>query len=77
LLAELAGVPGQAERIGELLPLVVQAMKKKNYTHHYLFIETVCKCIPALARNMGKKAFKEHLESFFDDIFYALVRTLN
>lgn len=31
--------------------------------------------LPVIARRMGKRAFKPHLQSFFDVIFYALVGT--
>lgn len=72
MLADLSAV--RAEVVAELLPYIVEAMKKKDYKNHLAFIQAVCKCIQPFAKGLGKKVWKDQMEMFFDDIFYAIVR---
>jgi hypothetical protein len=39
-----------------------------SYSH---FLETVAKVLPAIAKGLGKRFFKPHVERFFDPLFYA------
>jgi hypothetical protein len=38
-----------------------------------VFLETVCKQLPLIAKGVGKKVFKSSVEEFLDPVFYALV----
>ena len=71
LLAELSKTPNLAEILSNLLPKVEEAGRHRHYTMHYHLLETLAKIIPILAKNLGKKYFKPHVESFFDPLFYA------
>jgi hypothetical protein len=51
---------------------VGEACQYRHYTHHVVFLETVCKQLPLLAKGVGKK-FKSIVEEFLDPVFYALV----
>nr|XP_039248911.1 uncharacterized protein LOC120326658 [Styela clava] len=64
--------PELATRIANLLPLVVEAAKFRNFTQHSVFIETICRQLPIIGKRLGKRIFKSNLESFFDIIFYGL-----
>ncbi|XP_067941524.1 uncharacterized protein [Watersipora subatra] len=72
LLAELSGVAVLHQSVATLLPLIAQATANKDYTQHVVLLETVCKRLPEVSRNIGKRLFKPHLELFFDAIFYSL-----
>ncbi|GAB1608917.1 uncharacterized protein LOC115226077, partial [Argonauta hians] len=72
LVAELATLPSMGGAVEELLPLVASAAGYRHYTQHLYLLETVCKRLPGVAQGLGKRAFKGHLEGFFDPIFYGL-----
>ncbi|KAJ4426516.1 hypothetical protein ANN_27330, partial [Periplaneta americana] len=72
LLSELSQIPDLARSVFTALPLVAEACHYRHYTHHIVFLETVCKQLPVLAKGIGKKTFKPVMEEFLDPIFYAL-----
>ncbi|XP_070576630.1 uncharacterized protein [Ptychodera flava] len=73
LLSELSGIQQPiASQISNFLPLVAEAARKHHYTEHVHFLETVCKQLPVLAKNVGKRFFKPHIELFLDPVFYSL-----
>jgi hypothetical protein len=73
LLSELSQIPDLSHSIFAALPLVGEACQYRHYTHHVVFLETVCKQLPLLAKGVGKKFFKSIVEEFLDPVFYALV----
>ncbi|KAK7788464.1 hypothetical protein R5R35_012208 [Gryllus longicercus] len=72
LLSELSQIPDTLRSVMNTLPLVAEACHYRHYTHHLVFLETVCKQLPVLAKGLGKKTFKSVVEEFLDAIFYAL-----
>ncbi|XP_076807536.1 uncharacterized protein LOC143450754 [Clavelina lepadiformis] len=70
LIAELATYYPQ--KVTTLLPFITKALSSKQFSQHVVFLETTCKLLPTLASRIGKRAFKMHIETFFDAIFYAL-----
>ncbi|KAK7103966.1 uncharacterized protein [Littorina saxatilis] len=72
LLAELSLIAAVAPEVTKLMPLLGKACNKRHYTHHINFLETVCKQLPNLAKGLGKRQFKTHLELFLEPIFYSL-----
>ena len=50
---------------------MAEAVRHRHYTMHYHLLETLAKLLPVLAKKLGKKYFKPHLELFFDALFYA------
>jgi hypothetical protein len=73
LLSELSQIPDLSHSVFTAVPLVAEACHYHHYTHHVMFLETVCKQLPLLAKGVGKKVFKSIVEEFLDPIFYALV----
>ena len=71
LANELADINGFAENIAHLLPQIQEASRHRHYAMHFYFLETVAKVLPSLAKKLGKKLFKPHLEGFLDGLFYA------
>eukprot|EP00117_Sycon_ciliatum_P041204 scpid24062/ scgid2286/ len=72
LVAELTALkPAQAKSTA-LLPIVADACRVRHYTHHFAFLESVCKALPKIAKYLGKRPFKQYLEAFLPSIFYAL-----
>lgn len=61
-----------SSRVAKLFPLVIKASSYQHFTQHVVFAETICRQIPIIAKRMGKRPFKPHLELFFGIIFYAL-----
>lgn len=61
-----------ASKVPALLPLLISALKHREYPQHVVFHESFCKRLPDLARGLGKQVFKRHLESFFPPLFYSL-----
>lgn len=55
-----------------LIPSLIKASTFKHFPQHVVFIETICKQLPAFARVIKKRPFKNNLEKFFDLIFYAV-----
>ena len=76
LLSEISQIPELSRSVFTALPLVGEACQYRHYTHHVVFLETVCKQLPLLAKGIGKKAFKSSVEEFLDPVFYALVREI-
>ncbi|XP_023717328.1 uncharacterized protein LOC111869790 isoform X2 [Cryptotermes secundus] len=72
LLSELSQIPDLSHSVFTALPLVGEACQYRHYTHHVVFLETVCKQLPLLAKGVGKKVFKSIVEEFLDPVFYAL-----
>ena len=77
LLSELSQVPELSRSVFAALPLISEACHYRHYSHHVVFLETVCKQLPLFAKGVGKKIFKSVLDEFLDPIFYALVSKLN
>lgn len=73
LLSEISQISELSRSVFTALPLVGEACQYRHYTHHVVFLETVCKQLPVLAKGIGKKAFKSSVEEFLDPVFYALV----
>ena len=52
-----------------------------TYIHHFLHDVNICYIIPlmhalqipVLCKSLGKRAFKRHIELFFDPLFYSIV----
>ncbi|KAK2178117.1 hypothetical protein NP493_558g01003 [Ridgeia piscesae] len=72
LLAELSQLPDAAADVAKELPLVATTASFQHYTQHVHLLETMCKQLPVIAKGIGKRAFKMHIELFFDAIFYSL-----
>jgi hypothetical protein len=72
LLSEISQISELSRSVFTALPLVGEACQYRHYTHHVVFLETVCKQLPVLAKGIGKKAFKSSVEEFLDPVFYAL-----
>jgi len=73
LLSELSTVPAANSAVTAALPVLSEVCSLKHYSSHLVFLETVCKHLPTIAKGVGRKNFKLHLDSFFKPIFYALV----
>jgi hypothetical protein len=73
LLSELSQIPDLCRSVSAALPVMGEACHYHHYTHHIVFLETVCKQLPLIAKGIGKKIFKSSVEEFLDPIFYALV----
>jgi hypothetical protein len=73
LLSELSMVPAAVAAVTASLPVLSEVCALKHYSSHLVFLETVCKHLPTIAKGVGRKNFKLHLENFFRPIFYALV----
>jgi len=71
LLCELTNIVTMAQSLSDLLPSIEEAARHRHYTMHYHFLETVAKVLPAIAKGLGKRFFKPHVERFFDPLFYA------
>ncbi|XP_038077963.1 uncharacterized protein LOC119745577 [Patiria miniata] len=72
LLSELSSIQSLSASVGTLLPSVAEATRNQTYAQHVHLLETVCKQLPVIAKNIGKRYFKPNLERFLDSIFYAL-----
>lgn len=73
MIGELSHIKETHADIITTVPLLKEAANYHHYTHHVIFLETICKQIPVIAKNLGKKAFKTIVEDFFDIVFYSLV----
>lgn len=70
LLAELAA---QYPRlILNFVPTLVEISQLHHYTHHHQLLENIWKQLPTIAKGVGKKEFKRHLESFVPALHYSL-----
>ncbi|CAH1792996.1 unnamed protein product [Owenia fusiformis] len=72
LVAEMAPLKDLASRVSELLPDVAHAATYHQYAQHVNFLETICKQLPNIARGLGKRPFKAHIELFLEPIFYSI-----
>ncbi|XP_076321586.1 uncharacterized protein LOC143231011 [Tachypleus tridentatus] len=72
LVGELAQIQNLTTKVLEFLPLVAEATSHRHYTRHMCMLETLCKQLPVIARGVGKRHFKAHLEKFLDSVFYSL-----
>lgn len=73
VVGELSHIKEAHGDIISVVPLLREAARHRHYTHHVIFLETICKQVPVIAKNLGKKTFKTIVEDFFDIIFYSLV----
>lgn len=71
LLAELSNIPACTKKVYDALPVLADAARHRHYHHHVVFLESLAKQLPVIAK-ANKKMFKAYLELFFDPIFYAL-----
>ena len=72
LTAELSNNPDLSTVVAQLLPGVAKAVSFQHYPQHVVLLETLCRQLPHIAKGIGKRNFKTHLESFFDPIFYSM-----
>lgn len=73
LLGELAMIGGPAlSVVTEILPLLAEVSKLRHYSNHLQLLENLCKILPIIGTNVGKKYTKSIVQDFFDPIFYAL-----
>ncbi|EEB20167.1 hypothetical protein Phum_PHUM604480 [Pediculus humanus corporis] len=72
LIGELTHIKEIQNDVITVMALLKEAGRYRHYTHHVVFLETICKQIPIFAKNLGKKIFKNIAEDFFDIIFYSL-----
>eukprot|EP00118_Oscarella_pearsei_P001458 m.7493 g.7493 ORF g.7493 m.7493 type:complete len:648 (+) comp18796_c0_seq1:28-1971(+) len=72
LLAELARLSFAADEVLSVLPSLAESCNCKSYPQHFSFLETVWKQLPRIAKGVGKRKFKRHLELFFPSLFYSL-----
>jgi len=70
LLAELADL--DPPRAASHLPLVADLAGLQTFMHAFSLQETVFRCLPRIARAVGKRAFKGHLEELLPPLFRAL-----
>ncbi|XP_012562698.2 uncharacterized protein LOC100213644 [Hydra vulgaris] len=72
LLSELSSVSDVHKHVVESIRHLIEAIKFKHYIHHLNFFESVSKVLPNIAKGLGKRIFKQHIEGFFDMLFYSL-----
>ena len=58
------------DKVSSLLPAVAEVTRHRHYRQHLSLLETVLHKLPLIARGLGKRTFKRHLELFLDSIFY-------
>lgn len=67
LLRELSGIVPAA--VVEFIPVLADLANLTHFAHCLTLHETIWKCLPIIAQNIGKKDFKSHLELFLDPLF--------
>lgn len=72
LLSELSNISEASRVIQQCLPAVADACIHRHYAQHVVFLETVCKQLPIIAKHIGVKPFKAYFDLFIDPIFQAL-----
>ena len=77
LLAELSQQKGMGDKVSSLLPALGEVAHHHGYRQHLSLLETLLHRLPHLARGLGKRPFKRHLELFIDTIFYGAVSSLS
>jgi len=70
LVAELSS--DHSTEVTKLLPSIVKCLSHKHFSQHLVLLETVCKQLPVIATNIGKRNFKSSVELFLDPVFYGL-----
>ena len=61
------------DKVSSLLPAVAEVTRHRHYHQHISLLETLLHRLPHIARGLGKRTFKRHLELFLDGIFYGAV----
>jgi len=71
VIAELASI--NAEAIKPYLPQLheLARLDQTSFRHAPVLLETLFKKLPAIAKGMGKKAFKPYIEEFLEPLFRA------
>lgn len=72
-MGSLAEISECANDLNSLLPLMIKSTEVRSYPEHYNLHETFCKVLPLVAKAIGKKSFKDALQTAFDPIFYTVV----
>ena len=62
-----------SDKVSSLLPAVAEVTRHRHYRQHLSLLETLLHRLPHIARGLGKRMFKRHLELFLDSIFYGAV----
>ncbi|XP_019856793.1 PREDICTED: uncharacterized protein LOC100631796 [Amphimedon queenslandica] len=73
LLSELSKVDRSRSNVALLLPLLAETTGHRQYIQHCNHMETLMKQLPVIAKSLGKRVFKQHIELFFDGIFYGII----
>ena len=73
LIGDIAPIPECQSHLSPLIPHIIKASQARSFSQHVIFLETLCKIVPPLAKGIGKKPFKEFLAAFFEPIFYSIV----
>ena len=71
MLRELSAVA--PEQVVAFLPGLADISRLCHFSHCLVLQENIWKQLPVIAKNVGKKAFKAHLEDFLDPMFKGLV----
>ncbi|XP_065347238.1 uncharacterized protein LOC135944318 [Cloeon dipterum] len=72
LVMELSRVQKATTAVADILPTLAEACRLRHFSAHLNFLETVCRNLPKIAKGLGRKIFKHHMDAFFDPIFYSL-----
>ncbi|XP_041353501.1 uncharacterized protein LOC121371570 [Gigantopelta aegis] len=72
LVAELSPIRAVTQKLNPIFPLMAKACSYRHYTQHVYLLESMCKQLANIAKGLGKRPFKQHLEAFLDPIFYSL-----
>ena len=66
-----------ADKVCSLLPAVAEAARHRHYRQHLSLLETVLRRLPQIAKGLGKRPFKKHIELFLDSVFYGAVSQIH
>ena len=66
LIKELSAV--KSELAAPHLPLLADLARVKSFSSHIFLKDSIWKSIPSIASGLGKRLFKDHLESFLDEL---------
>lgn len=76
MLRELAFVvtptAAHPDTITRFLPQLASVSRLTHFSHCLNLQETIWKCVPEIAKALGKKVFKPHLDDFIDPMFISL-----
>jgi len=73
LIGALTSVPEFKNDLETLVPLIIKVTEERSYPEHWTVHETFCKIVPLVAKAIGKKPFKEHLQRLLEPILYTVV----